>query len=482
MKKFSVLQSRLFKAGLMVGMLVPSVNFAEYDSYNTGFQKDASRVESILKPGISSSASGDSLSEQIEKNLLKVEQNLTQNKEELELRGKLRNWTKKNDKLKSLITLPDIIAQKAIRARELQIGEAEAMASRLGNTQNMTNPADFSMNGMPNACRKNVDFTQFMTLTQQLGSEPFKYLQGEASKLLEEKSKEAKQAKLQKINDLITHFKELANREDDGETLKADAFQGPNGIEARLEELKAKNKLKKEENKELKNSLVDVFGKFVQNLSGIEENDKRVAQLGDEFARSLENTQRSAMQVAQQNIDQLFSNCESEIKGLKLDIENFKGQLVARGYNPEVAELDAQAQRQRAANLQCTDVTSNVQSLLMGFGTGGSALSDRLAKVRAEKNPIRLLTEAVGAMQDVANIQAQVGQQLQPLMQDCADAGNGREGLKQRWQQLASATGGDQSGAAGASGSVGTPRNSSSRSGSNNGTHGSFVPGFGRVN
>ncbi len=137
-------------------------------------------------------------------------------------------------------------------------------------------------------------------------------------------------------------------------------------------------------------------------------------------------------------------HCESEIKLLKTDIENFKGHLIARGWDPAVAEADAQAQRARAQAMQRTDVTQNVQSLLMGFGQGGSALSDRLAKVRAEKNPTKMLSEAVSAMQDVANIQQQVGSQLKPLMQDCEEAGVGREGLKNRFAQLGAPAGGAQ--------------------------------------
>src|SRR3989338_2300223 len=99
MKKFSV-QNQLMRAGLAVGFLLPSVNFAEYASdYNTDFEKDISKAESVLKPVADSKngSSSDSLSEQIKKNLEKAEKALTQDKAEKESRGKLRDWTKKND-------------------------------------------------------------------------------------------------------------------------------------------------------------------------------------------------------------------------------------------------------------------------------------------------------------------------------------------------------------------------------------------------
>lgn len=479
MKKQNSLTGFGLSVAVSVTFLLPKIGVSEYGDYSSSLNdlsKDTSKVEDVLNSNGALSGSEESFQEKIKKSLKKAQALLKTDKLVAEEREKVLNWSQKNDQVKNLIALPDVLMQKALKSRETDLNSAEGFLSALGKKSSNVNPQDFSMNGMPKSCRNGVDFTQFMSLTEQLGSEPFQYLQGEARNLLEEKSEDLKKKQAQKISDIIKYFKELANKESsDGEIVKLDEekqkAKTPKSIEAHLEKLKAINKNKKEENKELKNSVVDVFGKFIGDLGSLQKNDKRVHQLADEFAKSIENSQRAAMMTAQQNVDQLFTNCESEVKTLKVEIENFKAQLVSRGWDPAVAEADAQAQRARAQNMQCTDVTQNVQSLLMGFGTGGSALSDRLTQIRAEKNPTKMLSLAVSTMQDVANIQQQVGQQLRPLMEDCEQAGLGREGVKQRFAQL-------QGGQGGAPGASTGDRNSQAR---RNGTNGSPTTHLGAV-
>lgn len=494
MNKQNVMKSRFLKVGLSLGLLLPSYGFSEYADYSSQLSdlaKDTSAVGSVLKPTPgSSSGTRDSFKDQADKIAIEAEAKITQDKTELETRQKVRNWTKKNDTLKSLIALPDILMQKALKDRQADIQQGQGLLGKLG-ASNIMNPQDFSTNGLPNACRKNVDFSQLMQATQQLGSEPFKYVQAEATKLLTEKDEKAQKAIQAKIGDIMKHFKELANKDD--EEGKADALKGPNQFEARLARLKASAKKGADENKELKNSVVDIFTKFTGDLSALKKNDGQVQQIGDEFAKSIENSQRAAMMAAQQNVDQLYTNCKNEVKLLKQEIENFKGHLakylveqkgVEFGLAQQTAEADTQAQRARVANMQCQDVTQDVQATLMGFGTGGTDLSNRLSSIRSEKNPTKLLQQAVSAMQDVQNIQLAVGQKLQPLKDDCSVAGNGRESLKQRFQQIGGGAQGQQGqGVASSSQGNFAPRGAS-RAAGNNANHagGSFVPGFGRLN
>lgn len=477
-----MLKSQLLRVGLSLGLLLPCYGFSEYADYSSqlsDLSKDTSQVRDILKPGIDSSlGKGDSITERLERAAKEAEAKFTQDKEELETRQKVRNWTKKNDQLRSLIALPDILMQKALKDRQADLQKGQGLLSSLGQTNSMMNPQDFSTSDLSNACRKKVDFSGLMQATQQLGSEPFKYIQAEAEKLLTEKDEKAQKAIQAKIADIMKHFKELANKED--EEAKADALQGPNNLEARLARLKASAKKGKEDNKELKNTVVDVFAKFTTDLSALKKNDGSVQKLGDEFARSIENSQRAAILMAQQNVEQLYVNCKKEIRTLKQEIENFKGYLskylieqkgVEFNLANQTAEADTQAQRARAASLSCTDVATDVQATLQGIGTG-SDLQGRLARIRSEKNPTRLLTEAVSAMQDVQNIQIAVGQKLQPLKDDCFTASNSREGVKQRLQQIGGVPGSGQSSGVASSAPTGgfASRNSSRSAGSP--THG----------
>lgn len=480
------LNVQMIKVGLSLGLLLPTYGFSEsYGDYGpqlSEIKSDASRVGSILK---AANTGGDSFKEQADKIAKEQEEKFTQNKEEFDTRQKVRDWTKKNDKLKSLVALPDILMQKALKDRQGELQKGQGLLGKLGST-NFMNPQDFSTNDLSNSCRKNVDFSGLMASTQQLGSEPFKYIQAEARKLLEEKDEKAQKAIQAKIGDIMKHFKELANKED--EEAKADVFKGDNQFDARLARLKASAKKGKEENKELKNSVVDVFGKFIKDLGELKKVDGTVQAIGDEFAKSIENSQRAAMMTAQQNTDQLYANCKNEIKLLKQEVENFKGHLanyliqqkgVEFNLAQQTAEADTQAQRARIANLECTDVGSDVQATLMGFGTGGSDVASKLSRIRAEKNPTRLISEAVSVMQDVQNIQLAVGQKLQPLKDNCSDASSGRDAIKARFQQIGGAQG---QGVAGTPGQGNFATRGASRATGNSSNHGSFVPGFGRVN
>ena len=437
--KFSRFDKGFVKVSLSVALLISQSSMAEYDydSYAKGFGSDLNKAESALgSVTAKKGTTGASLSDQLQETFLKNEKIITSNKEELELRTKLRNWVKKNDDLKKLKGLPDVVLQKALKGRQLELDKAEALSSQLNQNQNFSNPSDFSTGNLPKACQKNVDFTQLRGMLDQLNTEPGQYLQRTAKGLIEEKGKELNEKLQTKIADVMKYFKELSSKDDSVEALKSDELKGDIGIEKRIAELKAKNKEQKEINKEEKAGLVDVFSKFIGQLGTIKENDKRVAQLGGEFVKMLQGIRRNAMAAAQEQTDQLLSNCDSEIRGLQNDITMSTQWMVRAGIREDVAQADTQAQLARAQGMQCQDVSDRVQAILQGFGTTG--LNQRINNINNAKNPTVLMSEAVLAMQDVSKMQAELGQELKPLMNDCEDAANAREAVKQRMQPIMS--------------------------------------------
>ncbi|MFM8270591.1 MAG: hypothetical protein ACKN9V_10425, partial [Pseudomonadota bacterium] len=186
--------------------------------------------------------------------------------------------------------------------------------------------------------------------------------------------------------------------------------------------------------------LVGKFQTFTEQLFQIRDNDKRVQQLGDEFARGIEQQQQLMMQMASQSTSQLLQNCIQETDGIFQEIDNTRRNLINR-VGSRVAALDAQAQEQRANsmgffrgdyNTSCPDVASTLQGTIGGFFN--TDLPNRLRAVRNTKNPSKMLVEAVGVMDAVRNMQAQLGPTLQPLMEGCDTASKIRQSLIQRSQ------------------------------------------------
>ena len=259
----------------------------------------------------------------------------------------------------------------------------------------------------------------------------------------------------------MKYFKELSQKDESVEALASEDIKGDLGVEKRIAELKSKNKAQKELNKELKGDLVDVFTKFVGQLGEIKENDKRVSQLGAEFTKMIQNIRRQASEAAQEQTSQLLSNCENELRLLNNDIIMTTDWMVRWGVRADVAQLDTQAQLQRAQELVCEDVGDSVQSIIQG--AAGTSINARINNINAAKDPAVLMSEAVSAMQDVANMQASISDALQPLMISCEDAANAREAVQQRAQPIVQAV----------TNNSGTPRAGSSSRTDN------LQPGFG---
>ncbi len=434
MKKLSV-DKGFVKVTLSVALLLSQSGFSEdYDSYSKSFNSDIGKAESALSSTLGKATSGsDSLADKLKATIEKNEKLVSQDKEEFEQRIKLKNWVKKNDDLKNVKGMPDILLQKALNKRQVDLDKADKLAAQLDSTA-ATNSSNFNVSNLPKACQKNVDFSQVRGLLDQLGTEPGKYLKKTAQGLLKEKKEDLKKKQVQKVAEVMKYFKELSQKDESVEALASEGIKGEIGVEKRLAELKSKNKGQKELNKELKGDLVDVFSKFMGQLGEIKENDKRVSQLGGEFTKMIQNIRRQASEAAQEQTSQLLSNCETELRSLNNDIVMSTDWMVRWGVNAEVAQLDTQAQLQRAQELQCEDVGDRVQGILQG--AAGTNINGRINSINAAKDPASLMSEAVGAMQDVANMQSQISEELQPLMKSCEEVANAREAVKQRIQPI----------------------------------------------
>jgi len=461
MKKLSV-DKGFVKVTLSVALLLSQSGFSdEYSNYLNSFNSDIVKAESAIKGVTTRSASGaDSLADQLKATIERNEKLVAQDKEEFESRVKLKNWVKKNDELKNLKGLPDVVLEKALKKRQIGLEKAEQFAAQLGENT-VTNTSSFNVSNLPKACQKNVDFSQVRGFLDQLSTEPGQYLKRAAQGLLKEKKEDLKKKQVQKIADVMKYFKELSQKDESVEALASEDIKGDLGVEKRIAELKSKNKAQKELNKELKGDLVDVFTKFVGQLGEIKENDKRVSQLGAEFTKMIQNIRRQASEAAQEQTSQLLSNCENELRLLNNDIIMTTDWMVRWGVRADVAQLDTQAQLQRAQELVCEDVGDSVQSIIQG--AAGTSINARINNINAAKDPAVLMSEAVSAMQDVANMQASISDALQPLMISCEDVANAREAVQQRAQPIVQAV----------TNNSGTPRAGSSSRTDN------LQPGFG---
>ncbi len=457
MKKFSF-EKGLIKVTVSVALLLSQSGLAdEYDNYSNSFRTDIDKAESALSSVTSRSATGsDSLTDQLKATLERNEKVLSQDKEEFEQRVKLKKWVKKNDDLKNLKGMPDVLLQKALKKRQVDLDKADKFAAQLGEAP-VSSTSTFNTSNLPKACQKNVNFSQVRGLLDQLSTEPGQYLKRTAQGLIGEKREELKKKQVQKIAEVMKYFKELSQKDDSVEALANEGVKGDIGVEKRIAELKSKNKAQKALNKELKGDMVDVFSKFMGQLGEIKENDKRVSQLGAEFTKMIQNIRRQASEAAQEQTSQLLSNCDSEKRNLDNDIMQSTEWMVRWGVAPDVAQLDTQAQLQRAAELQCEDVSDRVQAIIQG--AAGTNINGRINSINAAKDPATLMSEAVGAMQDVANMHAAISEELQPLMNNCEDAANAREAVKQRIQPIVAQ--------ANSGGAPRTGSNSTIRSGSN---------------
>lgn len=452
---------------------LPSLSKAEsYDEYSSSFNKDFPRVGAALK-GASSNKGADSFTEAASSQIDELGSALAltgARKELFDEEKKLQKWNDKIKKLNAMGPAMDAFVKKAVTDRSVKLEEAQGLASQLSASSPFINPADFDVSGMANSCQNGVDFTPLLQMAQTFGTDKVDYLRRKAQSLLEEKTEDAKNLERQKILDLISNLKELnaKNEELDAQTLQPeelDKLDSLSSIESRLAKLKKKNPQAKAEAKSAESDLIGKFQAFTEQLFSIRDNDSRVQQLGDEFARGIEQQQQFMMMIAQQSTAQLLQNCVQETDGIFQEIDYARQNLIPI-VGSRVAALDAQAQEQRANsmgffrgdyNTSCPDIAAQLQGTIGGFFN--TDLPNRLQAVRSTKNPSKMLVEAVGVMDAVRNMQAQLGPSLQPLMEGCDTASKIRESLRNR---MAQKQGGANNNNTNASTFRGAPRNTGS--------------------
>lgn len=446
MKKLAVRKSVLAVA-LGALIVLPGMSYSEtYDEYSASFNKDISKVGAALK-GANPTSTVDSLNSEASSHLDQAAGALAltgAKKELFDEEKKLQKWHEKIKKVNGIGPAMDGFIKKAVSDRTVKLEEAQGLASQLSANTAFINPADFDVSSLGGACQNGVDFSPLLMVAQTFGNDKVDYLRRKAQSLLEEKSEEAKELERKKILDLISNLKELnaKNEELEANALKPEELEkldSLQAIESRLNKLKTKkNPEAKAQFKKAESDLVGKFQAFTEQLFSIRDNDGRVQQLGDEFARGIEQQQQFMMMIASQSTQQLLQNCIQETDGIFQEIDGARNLLVPK-VGSRVAALDAQAQEQRANSMgffrgdystACPDVATQIQGTIGGFFN--SNLRNRLQAVRSTKNPSKMLVEAVGVMDEVKNLQAQIGPNLQSLMNGCDAASRIRDSLRQR--------------------------------------------------
>lgn len=451
MKKLNYLT--LVKVGLSLSLILPGMTMAEEYPVSK-LESDTSKTSDALKSFIKTNGKTDEKqADPIDELLANVKKNFEVKKEETELRDKVRNWVKKNNGIDALQAQMKATEQKELKKRGTDLKQAEALSAQLSQTQSQANPADFSTKDLPKECRKGVDFQQFNGMMEMMRSQAGQRLASQAQGMLSDSIKENKEEQKKKLAQLVAEFKEFASRDkNEAEKLAADAIQGAKGDEARVNELK-KEKLPGviNQHKEKQGQLVDSFAKFMETMTQIGDDDKKLAVIRNDFTSFIDKTRQNARLAGADAIDQLHTNCESQRKAIRTEIDKTQKWLEPV-VGVDAAALDAQAQYTRLNRVQCTDVTQDVDAVLAsGVSEDGTDLNATLASISKEKSPVKLMAQAVQALGAVASIHAQAGRALQPLKDDCSDAAKSLEAVKQRGQQVSQ----QQRAAAGANGARG---------------------------
>jgi hypothetical protein len=437
MKKQAVMHV-VVQAGVIATMILPASLRAESYSTVDDLVNDTSKVESVLNGG--SKGSPDDLVSAARQAKQTEFDSVNQTNEVLDLAKKNQNWVKKIDKLSQIKPLQDTIIQKALQKRDVDLKKLSALSSQLNDSQSFVNPQDFNTSNLPKACKRGVDFSQTRQLLDQMNSEPGQYLSRQLEGLVNEKLEDNKKARAKKIADAFSAFR--AAKEQKAETLAKAVTVTEKDVEMEklIAKFKESNKQLKETSDGIEDGAITGAQKFFEELAKVKDNDDRVQILGREFAKSMETIRKQTRESSVAGIEKLFSNCKKEKNGLVTDIEVSKAHitnyLVQAGTDPvqaaQTAEFDAQAQRQRAASLGCEDVTERVDFIIQG-----GQLTNILNRLRSAKSGTQLAVEAASALSEVRNIQAQVGQELRPLIDDCQDVAESREALKTRVAQIA---------------------------------------------
>ena len=409
-------------AVIVLGLSPLGVQAETYGSYSSDFNSTFPQVQSVLGPAgaaLGAAAKPGDPKQALQQNLDKIQKALESSEKETKWRKELGDLRDKADNLRFQKALPDIIMSNKLKQREEKSAQLKNLFAGMGATPGQINSGDLNTQNLEASCRSGVDFTQFKQFAEQMGSEPFRFLRENGQKILDEKDKAAKEAKVANLQKLFKAFDDRA-QEDDPEAPQQNLFAENLSQDKRLERLDAARKGKKQEVKDLRRELVRGFlgeGGFFQQLSSIEENDQKILQLAAAFADNLENYRKVTLDAGITGVQQLKANCDKNKNQVFPQAAQAAYQSLVVFHN---GDEDFYARRVFQPQLEglmdemtCTDVTGEMDNLL------GSQLQTAIAGMRQQKDPKALLQSAMQAMTVIGNAQSNVGAIIKPLMNQC---------------------------------------------------------------
>jgi hypothetical protein len=439
-KEVAVRRRLVVLAAVIAGVFVPRLGIAEYDSlpsYNASTSSSLGRAESALNPASSAlgAAAGrpgsspvENLKAELEEKLKKAQKDLEVSRKESELRKKVEGWRNDIDKLKTSLAIPDILADRKLKEREEKTKQLQSLFSQMPSSAQGLNSAALDTSKLGDACRTNVDFTQFRALADQLKSEPFQYLRREGQKIVDERNEDIKKKKIETAQKLAKHFDELSKQPVGAEAAQQDITQGridlfkrDNSLEARLLGLEKTGEAQKKEIGQLRQELVKkVFSDLLPQLSQLNENDGRMEAVVAQFADSALAMARAAKEQAIAGAARATANCNAIADRMGRGNPLAPGTLFNAAYQWVSTVNDTYANQQffqgiqrASAQLRCEDVTANVETLL------GQNLENQIQTIRQVRDPKQAIEGAMMVMNQVGSTLAQVGDVIQPALRSC---------------------------------------------------------------
>lgn len=426
---------------LMAAGLLSSAARAEYGSlgsYNSSVSSTLPQADSLLRPagsafGSSAKTAGSSdpnkaASDDLAATVDRAQKSIQRSQEESDLRGKVQKWNDDNDRKKIARTLPDILQANILKQREEEYQNAQKFFQQLQTAPGVSG-ADVNVSNLESSCRSGVDFQGFKTLADQMGREPFKFLRENGQKILEEKNKAVKEARIKNLGKLFDNMEKAQAK-----SLNADDFQADisksgadpltrdNSLNASIANLKFVLNAKKKEGGDLDRDLLKVTKEFATQALQADDNASKVQQLGAFFADNLDQYVQASIDSATAGAQALNKNCADNVQKLTQFDKKAPGgesqfsramREVGKA-NPDFANNQFRSFLTQVSgdNLRCTDAVGPIEDL---YGP----IKNVSAQVRTAKDPRALIAAAMSAQQAVAQANANVPQALQPLMSDC---------------------------------------------------------------
>lgn len=427
-------------AAVIAGVLVPRVGIAEYESlpsYNAWTSSSLGRAESALNPvssalgavaGRPGSSPVENLKAELEEKLKKAQKAIEVSRKESELRKKVEGWRNDIDKLKTSLAIPDILADRKLKEREEKTKQLQSLFSQMPSSAQGLNSAALDTSMLGDACRTNVDFTQFRALADQLKSEPFQYLRREGQNIVDERNEDIKKKKIETAQKLAKHFDELSKQPVGAEAAQQDITQGridlfrrDNSLEARLLGLEKTAEAQKKEIGQLRQELVKkVFSDLLPQLSQLNENDDRMESVVAQFADSALAMARAAKEQAIAGAARATANCNAIADRMGRGNPLAPGTLFNAAYQWVSTVNDTYANQQffqgiqrASAQLRCEDVTANIETLL------GQNLENQIQTIRQVRDPKQAIEGAMMVMNQVGSTLAQVAEVIKPALLSC---------------------------------------------------------------